>query len=205
MSVPVRTSTTDPIEVFWVDASAHGTPGRLGLTFAPGKHASARVVGGAWQRDLDLDLERLREHHRVDLLVSLMEFHEYGALGIPDLLTRARERGMRVRHLPIADGDVPTPGQSADVTDLVGEIRHALQLGHGVVVHCRGGLGRTGTIVALVVASYGHAPDDAITIVRDVQPLAIENGRQEAYVAEAARSVGAQPRSGAPGGTRRSD
>lgn len=190
MSVPVRTSTTDPIEVFWVDTSAHGTAGRLGLTFAPGKRAAGLVVGGAWRRDLDLDLARLREHHGVDLLVSLMEAHEYEALGVPDLLERAREHGMRVRHLPIADTNVPTPGQADDVAHLVQEIRGALQLGQRVVVHCRGGLGRTGTIVALVVASYGHAPGRAVALVRDAQPAAIENERQEAYVAEAARAMG---------------
>lgn len=205
MSVPVRTSTTDPIEVFWVDSRAHGTPGRLGLTFAPGKHAPGLVVGGSWQRDLDRDLERLREHHGVDLLVSLMEPYEYDALGIPELLTRARERGMRVRHLPIADGSVPTPGQAEDVADLVEEIRGTMQQGQRVVVHCRGGLGRTGTIVALVVAGFGHAPDAAIAIVREAQPFAVENGRQGAYVAEAARSMSAWTRSGAPGGTRSSD
>lgn len=188
--VRVRTSTTDPIAVFWVDAAAHGTPGRLGLTFAPGKRAAGLVVGGVWRRDLDLDLARLREHHGVDVLVSLMETHEYGALGVPDLLERAREHGMRVRHLPIADTNVPTPGQAEDVADLVQEIRRALQLGQRVVVHCRGGLGRTGTVVALVVASYGHAPDQAIAIVRDAQPAAIENERQEAYVVEAARTIG---------------
>lgn len=190
MSVPVRTSTTDPIEVFWVDASAHGTAGRLGLTFAPGKRAAGLVFGGTWERDMALDLARLREHHGVDLLVSLMEAHEYEALGVPDLLERARERGMRVLHLPIADTKVPTLGQAGDVADLVQEIRGAMQLGKRVVVHCRGGLGRTGTIVALVVASYGHAPDRAIALVRDAQPAAIENERQEAYVAEAARGMG---------------
>lgn len=182
---PVRTSVTDPIEVFWVEAAAHGTPGRLGLTFAPGKHGPANAVGGAWRRDLDLDLERLREHHEVDLLVSLMEPHEYETLGIPDLFRRARAVGMRVRHLPIEDGCVPTAGQTTDVVKLVAEVRDALQEGRSVAVHCRGGLGRTGTIVALVVASFGHAPGDAIGIVRETQPRAIENARQEAYVADA--------------------
>lgn len=41
------TSEKSPIEVFWVAAEAHGTPGRLGLTFAPGKKGPSTYMGGS--------------------------------------------------------------------------------------------------------------------------------------------------------------
>ncbi len=197
-----RTSRTDPIEVFWVDEEALGTAGRLGLTFAPGKRGRGLVSGSLWQRKLGVDLDELRRVHRVDLLVSLMESFEYDDLEIPDLFEQARARGMRVLHLPIVDMQAPDPGQERDVLALIGAIRAALQAGENVVVHCRGGRGRSGTIAALTVASYGHAPGAAIDIVRQAQPQAVESPLQRAYVlrlgAELADGGPAGPPSGGP-------
>jgi ADP-ribosyl-[dinitrogen reductase] hydrolase len=50
------------------------------------------------------------------------------------------------------------------------------------VVHCRGGIGRSGLVAASVVTTYGFAPTDAIARVRQAQPLAVETRLQEAYV-----------------------
>lgn len=187
MSPTTRTSLTDPIKVFWIDQAAHGQTGRLGLTFAPGKKAPAQAVGGVWDRDVRLDLDRLREHFRTDVLVSLMEDFEYVALGIDDLFAEASARGIEVIRFPIVDTSTPTPEELLAVRTLVMSVREHLTTGHNVVIHCRGGLGRTGTVAALVVSSYGHATREAIRIVREVQPGAVENSRQERYVEATAK------------------
>lgn len=178
----VRTSTTHPLEVFWVAATAHGGSGRLGLTYAPGKCGRAPVSGFDWQRDLGLDLDRLRHHHGADLLVSLMEPFEYELLGIPTLFDEARARGIEVTHLPIVDTLAPTPEQEPAVHALIGRVRDALAEDRAVVIHCRGGQGRTGMLAAAVLATYGHDADSAIAIVRAVQPRAVESQVQQAYV-----------------------
>lgn len=194
----VRTSESHPIEVFWVVSAAHGGSGRLGLTFAPGKRGSGLVTGARWERDLGADLDRLRHHHGADVLVSLMEGFEYDMLGVPTLLESARERGIRVHHLPIVDTSVPAAHQADEVDALIGAVRDSLAAGERVVVHCRGGQGRTGTIASIVLSTFGHAPDDAIRLVREAQPRAVENPTQQDYVREASSRLA--PRSPQHGG-----
>ncbi|MFX0120028.1 MAG: hypothetical protein ACFE9A_11660 [Candidatus Hodarchaeota archaeon] len=51
------------------------------------------------------------------------------------------------------------------------------------MIHCSGGHGRTGTIIAaLLVVIDRIPPDDAIERVRAVNPLAIETKDQEKYI-----------------------
>jgi hypothetical protein len=52
----VRTSVSDPLLVSFIEGLS--LPGRLGLTMAPGKKGSS-YYGSPWDRDLDVDLERL--------------------------------------------------------------------------------------------------------------------------------------------------
>ncbi len=181
----VRTSETHPIDVYWVPDEAHAQAGRLGLTFAPGKCGRGLVTAADWERDLHVDLDRLRDHHGADVLVSLMEQHEYDLLQIPTLFAEATARGIDVDHLPIEDVRVPRADQSDAVTALVVRVRGRLAAGHRVVVHCRGGIGRSGLIASIVVGSYGHSAARAIAIVRTAQPSAVETHAQERYVAEA--------------------
>ena len=57
-----------------------------------------------------------------------------------------------------------------------------LRSGRDVLVHCRGGLGRAGTIAARLLIELGMEPATAIRQVRAVRPGAIETLEQEKYV-----------------------
>jgi ADP-ribosyl-[dinitrogen reductase] hydrolase len=85
-------------------------------------------------------------------------------------------------HLPIVD--VSIPGKAFEAAWLrVGEqLRSMLSGGSNVVVHCRGGLGRAGTIAARLLVELGVAPETAIANVRRVRPGAIETRAQEQFV-----------------------
>lgn len=176
----VRDSWTDPIRVAFVPEDSGDRPGRLGLTFAPGKRAPAQFMGGTWARDLDLDLQRLIEVYGVDRLVSLLEVDEYDRLGIGNLRDRAVELGLKLLHLPIPDGSIPPDLAAFDRA--IGQILAALAAGETVVVHCRGGLGRAGTITAASLIALGQPVDRAMALVRSVRPGAIENACQEQFL-----------------------
>jgi len=150
------------------------------MTLAPGKRdpLGRRT---AWARDLEADLARLAEHYRAGLLVSLLEDHELDLLGIPGLVARAVARGIAVERLPIPDGAVP-PSMPALVA-LVERIGAACRAGSTVVLHCRGGLGRTGLVAACCgVALVDATAADAIAAVRRARPGAIETEGQAAWV-----------------------
>jgi ADP-ribosyl-[dinitrogen reductase] hydrolase len=54
--------------------------------------------------------------------------------------------------------------------------------GFDVLVHCKGGLGRAGTIAARLLVELGTDPDVAIRQVRKVRPYSIETAEQAAHV-----------------------
>jgi hypothetical protein len=99
ITVVVRTSESDPIRVDCLDLP--DMPGRIGLTFAPGKRSPGR-----WERDLDADLDRLVQHFGVTHLVSLIEDYELDASGIPELYRAAAQRDITVERFPIPDVSV---------------------------------------------------------------------------------------------------
>lgn len=84
---------------------------------------------------------------------------------------------------------MPTDSQADDVDRLVNEVCSALVEGETVVVHCRGGRGRTGTIVSIVLTTFGRSAEDAIAIVRRLQPGAVESKDQAEHVERARRRI----------------
>ena len=147
--------------------------GRLGVTAAPG-----RRDGDA--RDLGADLDVIAAWPARGL-VSLIEAKEFARLGIESLGEEALRRGLDWLHLPIPDFGTPGaafagawPAQSA-------RLRAELASGVGIVLHCRGGLGRSGMVAARLLVESGWAPSLAVAEVRRVRPGAIETAAQEAW------------------------
>ena len=165
------------IRVDFLPPGTHGLPGRLGLTIAPGKwragldHASDTLV-----RD---DLLRLRDFYGAKVLVTLLEEFEMKKLAIPELLPTARRLRLRSLWFPIPDVTAPSDLDAA--VALVEEIVGHMRRGETVVVHCRGGLGRSGTIAACVLVSRA-VPPGGDRMVRAARTGAIEVPDQEAFV-----------------------
>jgi len=177
-----RTSVDFPIRVDYIPDEALGLPegsGALGMTFAPGM----KDLG--WDRDMKTDMQHLREYWKTDALVSLIEGHEYGLYGMEDYAEEAEAAGIAVEEFPIVDVNVPRKEQVEEYADLVGRIIGFLREGRNTVVHCRGGIGRTGTVAASVLVGLGHDAEDAIRIVRESRsPRMLEAPSQEEYVRE---------------------
>ena len=171
------------IRVDFLAPESHGLPGRLGLTIAPGKwrpgldHASDTLV-----RD---DLLRLRDFYGAKVLVTLLEEFEMRKLAIPELLPTARRLKLRSLWFPIPD--VTAPSDMEGTARLVDDIVDSMSVGETVVVHCRGGLGRSGTIAACCLVARGRGPVKAIELVRAARPGAVEVRDQEEFVERFAR------------------
>ena len=172
------TSDSHPIRVDFLDATVVAPPGRLGMTFAPGKQHSGRTA--EWRRDLPKDLARLRGEYRTDVLVSLVEDHELAAVKIPLLVEGARAVGIETVRFPIVD--VSIPREMPPVLALVERLVSDLRAGRVVVVHCMGGLGRTGLIAGCVAVALGRTAKDAVIQVRAARNGTIETREQERFV-----------------------
>lgn len=176
----VRTSATHPLRINTFTIP-WGT-GKVGLTFCPGKKGDA-IYGGAWNRDLEQDLAVIRAWG-ADAVVTLLEEHEFVLLGVPDLPEVMTKQPFQWFCLPIRDSDIPDERFEIAWPEVFRKVENILKMGGGVVIHCRGGLGRSGLVAARLLVEEGMTPDEAILLVRRVRPGAIETWEQESYVRE---------------------
>jgi protein-tyrosine phosphatase len=88
--------------------------------------------------------------------------------------------GIDLVRYPITDMGVPQSGEPFRA--LLRQVRESVAEGQSVVVACRGGLGRTGTVVASVLRESGLDGDEAIAQTRAARKGTIENADQEAFV-----------------------
>ncbi len=167
------------LQVNFLPRRAHGLPGRLGLTAAPGRWWPGRDLDPDGL--LERDLARLRDRYRASALVTLMEEAELRARGLDRLLGEVRRAGLESLWLPIPDMAAPASMEQARA--LVARILERMERRETVVVHCLGGLGRSGTIAACVLSARGRDPDQALRLVRRARPGAVQTGEQEAFVA----------------------
>ncbi|NJK37430.1 MAG: protein phosphatase [Oscillatoriales cyanobacterium RM2_1_1] len=175
-----RTSENDPILVDFLPQQSVRTRGKLGMTCAPGKkHQGMHFL---WDRDLSQDLDRLQCHYRVNWLISLLEDLELEAVQIPGLFSEAHHRGIQTRRFPIPDMQIPL--SMVDVVRLVQDMLVLLEQGNRVVVHCMGGLGRTGVITACCLIALGYLPEQAMALVRQTRQYTIETRPQENFIVE---------------------
>ena len=88
--------------------------------------------------------------------------------------------GLASLHLPVADFTAPTLAQIAEAIAALDEYRAA---GIPAVIHCAGGRGRTGTMLACALVARGQNATTALATVRALRPGSVETRAQEAVVA----------------------
>lgn len=173
-----KTSLTHPLKIAAISAGA--TFGRVGITFCPGKY-DRQAISGFWDRDLARDLDAIRDWGAA-AVVTLVEQKELALLRVESLGEEVIRRGMSWFHLPIVDVSIPGASFESEWAVAGRELCALLRSGQDVLVHCRGGLGRAGTIGARLLIELGMDPAVAIERVRAVRPGAIETREQKNYV-----------------------
>ena len=175
-----KTSESDPLRIAVV--SLDGVRGRIGLTFCPGKKQQNSMTG-PWDRDLEVDLKTIQSFGAA-ALVTLMEDHELREVGVPSdqLEAGAAAHGIEWHHLPICDVSIPDEHFEILWVYSGSRLWKLLCQGRNIVIHCRGGLGRTGMVGARLLVELGLEPDAAIRRVRAARPGSIETPAQEQHV-----------------------
>ena len=174
----MRTSQSHPLQIATVKPGKD--TGRIGITFCPGK-VQPGAMSGSWNRNLGLDLDAIADWGAV-AVVTLVENHELSTLKVTDMGRQVRARHMDWFHLPIPDVSVPDAAFEQQWAVISPDLMHRLRAGFDVLVHCKGGLGRAGTIAARLMIGMGVPAEQAVKAVRAVRPGAIETGAQLTHV-----------------------
>lgn len=173
------TSHTHPLRIDDVDIP--GIPGMIGITLCPGKIQSASV-SGAWERDLRIDIQTVKSWDAT-VWLNLLTTKEMLDLRVEDLEVAVKGSGIRYYRLPIEDSDVPDATFEETWKTAGAQFREVLFRGGKILIHCKGGLGRSGMIAARLLVELGAAtPEEAIRQVRASRPGAIETRAQEQHV-----------------------
>ena len=166
----VVTTSQTPLDTYPVAVPETG--GTIIITPCPGKR----------QRDLGLDLDRLKSMG-AEAVITMVQGRELDLLSVCDMGTRCEERGLIWLHCPIPDFDGPGAAFERAWADAGPRARDILRRGGTVVSHCRGGIGRAGTVASRLLIELGAAtPEEALRRVRTARPGAVETWEQEQHV-----------------------
>ena len=85
--------------------------------------------------------------------------------------------GLIVYNRAIPDFKIPTEG---DLVDNILDLTYHLAKGHNCLVHCAGGTGRTGMVVAAIIQNFGV--QDVVSRIRKVKSTYVETAEQELFL-----------------------
>jgi protein-tyrosine phosphatase len=151
------------------------------MTSLPGDRDPRPLGLGLPPRDLAADAHRLHHDHGADAMLLLVEDHELASSGVSDLPEVVAGEGIELLRFPVPDFGVTDDrdGLRALLDDVLARVR----AGQRVVVACRAGRGRTGTIVACLLRDAGLDAATATALTRASRTGTIEREAQAQFVA----------------------
>ncbi|HMU83502.1 MAG TPA: isochorismatase family protein [Leptospiraceae bacterium] len=155
-----------------IDFMETGEPGKIGMTILPGRKDRERV--------LSEDIAAIKESKIASVLCLITE-NEFSEYGVPDLKQEYEKAGLATRYLPILDQAIPT---REELSSALSWVHDELKQSKNVLVHCVGGLGRSGlAAAAYLILEKNMSPDRAIETVREARGRrAIETRKQEEFL-----------------------
>jgi protein-tyrosine phosphatase len=158
----------------WIELKSKG---RLGIM--------PRPRGGEWLPD---EVQGWR-NAGVGMVVSLLEQGEIDELDLKAEAALCREANIEFMQFPIRDRGVPSSIESAE--RISRDIARRVSNGESAAVHCRAGIGRSGTIAACILVCLGCDPALAFAEISRARGIGVpDTAEQRAWVVSFAKSIG---------------
>jgi len=153
-------------------------PGRLFSTRMP-----RDIVQDLGERNDFIKRCKINKLRVVFVLTEPHEFKKYS--GMDGLLEfYKQECGLIVYNRAIPDFQIPTQG---DLVNNILDLVYHLSKGRNCLVHCAGGTGRTGMVLAAIVQNLGVY--DPVTRIRKVKSTYVETKEQEIFLKNMPRAI----------------
>ncbi|MFK3873831.1 phosphatase domain-containing protein [Pseudoalteromonas rhizosphaerae] len=115
------------------------------------------------------------------MLLTLMYDHEIANNNIEQLPTICAEHDISWLQLPILDDDAPNKEFETQWLQHKEATLNAVNNQATIAVHCKGGTGRTGLVIALILLAYGWPAARIVEHVQLIRPKALINTQQLNY------------------------
>ena len=123
------------------------------------------------------------DSNRYRSLVSLVEVHEFDQfISYPKFEEKIGKRNFSWFFHPLKDMTAPDEIFRERFFETQSHLLENLRSGKKIAIHCKGGLGRSGTIAALLLRHLGFSAEKSIELVRKSRPGAIETEEQEIFI-----------------------
>jgi len=116
-------------------------------------------------------------------IISLVESHEIEDIcGLDFFSDQFKKHDFTWHHLPIVDYEIPDKAFMENWGNTYPGLLNELKNGNNIFIHCKGGIGRSGTVAAMFLIESGTENSHSILAVRSKRQGAIENEKQEDFV-----------------------
>ncbi|AFJ03243.1 phosphatase family protein, putative [Methylophaga frappieri] len=107
------------------------------------------------------------------VVVTVLPDEEMASLQVPELGQQVVTNGLQWFQLPVKDNAKPDQAFLALLSGVKSTLISHIQQRETIVIHCRGGSGRTGLIAAVLLLECGYHWDQVKALVQSARPKAL--------------------------------
>ena len=122
-------------------------------------------------------------------IVTLMPSHELKENGVAELPLICQQHDLAWFHFPVEDDAAPAAEFASAWAAHSAAVLQILADGGTIAVHCKGGSGRTGLMVAMLLIHRGEPLPKVIEQVQEIRPKSLQIPAHLAFLSEAAAQL----------------
>lgn len=143
------------MRIYWIKPIQKGNLGMM-----------PRPKGNDWLED---EIKKLKIH-KVNTVVSLLEYHEIKSLELENEEQLCTKHNIQYINHSIPDRGIP---EKTVFLKLISDIDTLLKSDKNVVIHCRMGIGRTAMLAAGILIKNGKPPHTVFDFLSEVRTLEV--------------------------------
>lgn len=136
---------------------------------------------GSKDVDMETSVEQLKAHG-VTMMLTLLSDDELEDNNAITLSLSCLQQKIRWFQLPIEDDEAPTQEFETKWQQYKEAILDEVKRGGKIAAHCKGGQGRTGTIIAMILLELGWTPEKIRKEMKAVKPQCLQIQKQLDYL-----------------------